>query len=197
VIDHIRYSLGAPIVIMLPLGLLYWFIIHLGVRWWRKWGPSRTYLTVVPGLAAVGVFLFQAREHLLGADLGTNWSLIGIGLVLCFPMAWLELRYWKQLSISTLVGIPELSKESQGELLRDGIYGVLRHPRFTSAGIGLIVNALIANYLGLYILVMLAIPLEFLMLALEERELIDRFGNTYREYQREVPRLIPRLRRRI
>jgi protein-S-isoprenylcysteine O-methyltransferase Ste14 len=33
------------------------------------------------------------------------------------------------------------------------------------------------------------------MTSLEERELLDRFGDAYREYQRDVPRLIPRLRR--
>jgi len=35
----------------------------------------------------------------------------------------------------------------------------------------------------------------YLLLVLEERELLDRFGDAYREYQRDVPRLIPRLRR--
>jgi protein-S-isoprenylcysteine O-methyltransferase Ste14 len=149
---------------------------------------------VIPGLAALGLLLFRVRKHLLGADLGANWSLIGIGLVLWFPMIWLERQYWRQLSISTILGLPELSRQKAGKLVRDGIYGVVRHPRFTSANIGLIINALIANYLGLYILVMLAIPSGFLVLALEERELIDRFGNAYREYQREVPRLIPRVR---
>jgi protein-S-isoprenylcysteine O-methyltransferase Ste14 len=182
-------------VILVPLGLLYWFIIHLGARWWRKWGPKRTFLVVVPGLAAIGVLLCQIRKHLLGADLGTNWSLIGIALVLWLPMIWLERQYWRQLSVSTMVGIPELSQQADGKLFRDGIYGVMRHPRFISAGLGLVVNALVANYLGLYILVILAIPFGFLMLALEERELIERFGSAYREYQKEVPLLIPRVRR--
>jgi protein-S-isoprenylcysteine O-methyltransferase Ste14 len=33
------------------------------------------------------------------------------------------------------------------------------------------------------------------MLVLEERELLGRFGDAYREYQRDVPRLIPHPRR--
>ena len=56
-------------------------------------------------------------------------------------------------------------------------------------------SILLVNYLGLYILVMSVIPLGYLVLVLEERELVDRFGDAYREYQRDVPRLIPRLRR--
>jgi protein-S-isoprenylcysteine O-methyltransferase Ste14 len=195
VVDRVRYFLGVAIVIVVPLGLLYWLIIHLWARWWRMWGSVRTYVAVLPVLAALGVLVFQVRGQLLGADLGTNWSLIGIALVLSCPMTWLELQYWRQLSISTLVGIPELSQQRKGRLLRDGIYGVVRHPRYLSAGIGLIASVLIVNYLGLYILVLSVVPPGYLMLVLEERELLDRFGDAYREYQRDVPRLIPRLRR--
>jgi len=193
--DRIRYFLGAVIVILVPLGLLYWLIIHRWARCWRRWGPIRTYLAVLPVLAALGVLLFQARGQLLGANLGTNWGLIGIALVLSCLMTWLELQYWRQLSISTLVGIPELSQQRKGRLLREGIYGVVRHPRYLSAGIGMMANALIVNYLGLYILLVSALAPGYLLLVLEERELLDRFGDAYREYQRDVPRLIPRLRR--
>jgi len=71
----------------------------------------------------------------------------------------------------------------------------VRHPRYLSAGIGMMANALIVNYLGLYILLVSALAPGYLLLVLEERELLDRFGDAYREYQRDVPRLIPRLRR--
>ena len=193
--DRIRYYLGVVILILVPLGLLYWLIIHGCARWWRRWGPIRSYFIVLPVLAGLGVLLFQGRGQLLSVNFGTNWSLIGIALVLSCPMTSLELRYWRQLSISTLVGIPELSQQRKGRLLREGIYGVVRHPRYLSAGIGLIANALIVNYLGVYILLIAVVPPGYLMLVLEERELLGRFGDAYREYQRNVPRLIPRPRR--
>ncbi|MEO8595673.1 MAG: isoprenylcysteine carboxylmethyltransferase family protein [Candidatus Solibacter sp.] len=193
--DRIRYYLGVVILILVPLGLLYWLIIHGWARWWRRWGLIRSYLIVLPVLAALGVLLFQGRGRLLSVNFGTNWSQIGIALVLSCPMTWLEFRYWRQLSISTLVGIPELSQQRKGRLLREGIYGVVRHPRYLSAGIGMIANALIVNYLGVYVLLIAVVPPGYLMLVLEERELLGRFGDAYREYQRDVPRLIPRPRR--
>jgi protein-S-isoprenylcysteine O-methyltransferase Ste14 len=194
--DRIRYFLGVVIVIIVPLGMLYWLIIHPWARWWRRWGPIRTYLTVLPVLAALGVLLFEVRGQLLSANLGTNWSLIGIALVLSCLTTWLELQYWRQLSISTLVGIPEVSQQPKGKLLREGIYGVVRHPRYLSAGVTMLADALFVNYLGLYILLISVLPFGYLMLALEERELVERFGGAYRDYQRDVPRrLIPRLRR--
>ena len=48
------------------------------------------------------------------------------------------------------------------------------------------------NYLGVYILFVSAFPVLYVITVLEEHELIDRFGEEYRRYQREVPRLIPR-----
>jgi protein-S-isoprenylcysteine O-methyltransferase Ste14 len=193
--ERIRYLLGVFLFILVPLGLVYWLIIHRWARWWRMWGPIRTCLVVFPVLAAFGVLLFQVRAQLLGANLGTNWSLIGIALVLLFLTTGLELQYWRQLSISTLMGIPELSRQRKGKLLREGIYGVVRHPRYLSAGIGIVADALFVNYLGLYILLVAVIPPGCWLLVLEERELLDRFGDAYREYQRDVPRFIPRRRR--
>jgi protein-S-isoprenylcysteine O-methyltransferase Ste14 len=197
--DRVRYFLGILNLIVIPSGLLFWFVIHLWARWWRRLGPIRTYLIVIPMLVAFGALLFRFRSPLLGADLGTNWSQVAVALVLYGVMTWLEFQYRKHLSIATLVGIPELSPTGQrkGKLLQDGIYRVVRHPRYLSAGVGVFANALFINYAGLYILILLSVPVGYLMIVLEERELIDRFGEEYRKYQREVPRLIPRWRKTI
>lgn len=196
-IDRVRYFLGVLNLIVLPSGLLFWFVIHLWVRRWRILGPIRTYLIVVPVSGAFGALLFQFRGALLGENFGTNWSLVAIALVLYGLMTWLERQYWKQLSIATLVGIPELSPADQrkGRLLQDGAYRLVRHPRYLSAGFGIIANALFINYVGTYILILLLAPLGYMMIVFEERELIDRFGEEYRKYQREVPRFILRWRK--
>ncbi len=195
--DRLRYFLGVLGIITLLPGLLFWFIIHPWAHWWRRLGPMRTYLIVLPVLVAFGALLFRFREPLLGADLGMSWSLIAIALVCYSVMIWLELQYRKQLSIATLIGVPELqsTKKQNDKLLQDGIYRLVRHPRYLSAGIGIIANAIITNYVGLYILILLLFSAGYVMLLLEERELIERFGEEYRRYQREVPRIIPRWRK--
>ena len=98
---------------VLPPGLLFWLIIHPWARWWRMLGPMRTYLIVVPVAAAFGALLFRFRGPLLGKNFGTNWTLVAIALVLYGVMTWLELQYWRHLSIATLVGVPELSPAGQ------------------------------------------------------------------------------------
>jgi protein-S-isoprenylcysteine O-methyltransferase Ste14 len=67
----------------------------------------------------------------------------------------------------------------------------------TLARVSVIANALFINYAGLYILVLLLVPVGYLMIVFEERELVERFGEEYRKYQRRVPQLIPRLRKPI
>jgi protein-S-isoprenylcysteine O-methyltransferase Ste14 len=195
-IDRVRYALAVLSVITLPPGLLFWLVIHPWARRWRRLGPIRTYLIVLPLVVAFGLLLFRVRHRLLGADLGMHWGLIAIAVVLYAGVIWLELQYWKHLSIATVTGFQELLPGPQkGKLMQHGIYRVVRHPRYLSAGIGVIANALIVDYVGVYVLVLLLFPVGYLMLVFEERELLDRFGEEYRQYQREVPRLLPRLRR--
>ena len=194
--DSVRYILGVVCVIVIPSGMLFWFLIHPLARQWRTLGPARTYLIVLPVVIALGAVVFKFRVLLLGEDLGTNWILIGIAGISYAITMWFEFQYWRHLNIATLIGVTELSRTGNetGKLLREGIYARLRHPRYASAGLGMIGNVLLINYLGLYILFLLVIPLGLWLLALEERELVDRFGDAYRQYQREVPQLIPRLR---
>ncbi len=193
--DRSRYVFGVFSVVVLPLGLLFWFVIHPWARFWRRLGPIRTYLIVLPPLVACGAFLFQWRGRLLGADLGTNWTLIVVAFALYGVMTWLELQYWKSLSIATLVGITELQpmEGQKGKLLQDGIYRMVRHPRYLSAGIGVLGNTLVINYVGLYVMIVLLFAAGHVLLVLEERELTERFGEEYRRYQREVPRILPLL----
>lgn len=192
--DRIRYFLGVLHVIVVPAGLLFWLIIHPWASFWRRWGPRRTYSIVLPLLAFVGAGLFRFRERLLGPDFGTNYLLVALAILLFFVIIPLDRQYRKHLRFATLVGLPELSTADQdkGRVLREGIYGVVRHPRYLSAGLGLLANTCFINYGGMYLLILLSVPVGFGMVLLEERELVNRFGEEYRQYQREVPRLIPR-----
>ena len=198
-IDQVRYFLGVLSLIVIPPGVLFWFIIHPWARQWRTLGPIRTYLIVVPVSVAFGAFLFRFRGPLLGTDFGTNWILVAIAVLLEGVSIWISILHWRQLNIATLVGIPELSpiEQSKGRLLQDGIYRMVRHPRYLSAGIAVLANVLFVNYAGLYLLILLLVPVGPVVLVLEERELVDRFGEEYRKYQREVPQLIPRWRKTL
>ncbi|HSY31821.1 MAG TPA: isoprenylcysteine carboxylmethyltransferase family protein [Verrucomicrobiae bacterium] len=128
--------------------------------------------------------------------LGTNWILIGVSVLFYGTFAWLgskHARHISHLSFARRMGVPELScADGRQTLVREGIYRVVRHPVYLTAAVAGMAFALVVNYLGVYILFVSAFPLLYLITVLEEHELIDRFGEAYRRYQREVPRLNPR-----
>jgi hypothetical protein len=89
-IERLRYFLAILNLIVIPSGMLFWFLIHPWARLWRRLGVIPTYLIVVPVSVVFGGLLFGFRGPLLGKDLGTNWSLVAIALLLYGVMTWLE-----------------------------------------------------------------------------------------------------------
>lgn len=192
--DKTRMILGVLLVVSLPPAVLFWLLIHPFARFWRSLGPRPTYLVagVLFGLLAVALFL--ARSTLMGPDLGTNWSLFLVGCILYFISAWISIITRRQLDNRTFSGVPEISpEESKGVLLKEGIYGVVRHPRYVAVIIGIAGFTMVVNYLGLYLVYFGSIAALFLVVIFEERELAERFGSEYEEYRARVPAFFPRM----
>lgn len=195
-IDRIRQVLGVVALVCYVPGLCFWFLIHPFARSWRRIGPVLTYGTVLSTLTVLAIVVFQVRGALLGRDFGTHPLLIAIAIAWFSLLAWLGLAFGRRmehLDLATRMGVTELSEVEQPKtFVREGIYRNVRHPIYASALVGGIGYALFVNYLGIYVLVGLAIPILYVVTLLEERELVERFGDDYRQYQRNVPRLVPR-----
>jgi protein-S-isoprenylcysteine O-methyltransferase Ste14 len=200
VVDQIRRVLAVAAIVVYGPGLLFWFLVHPLARFWRKIGPAITYVIVVTALTVIGFRVFLVSGTLIGQDLGTNWSLIVLGAVLFGILGWIGLAYGRKLNhlgVAARIGVPELSHTGKPQtLVRDGLYGFVRHPIYSFVIVGGIAYALIVDYVGTYILFVAAVPALYTITVLEERELTDRFGEAYRRYQRDVPRLVPLMRRR-
>ena len=72
----------------------------------------------------------------------------------------------------------------------------LRHPRYVVVLLSICAGALFTNYLALYLLCPLACLVLYGITLMEERELVERFGQAYRQYQQRVPRFVPRMPKR-
>jgi protein-S-isoprenylcysteine O-methyltransferase Ste14 len=188
-----RYIIAVLLVISLPPAMAWWFVIHPFVGFWRRVGKTITY-TVMTVLFLGGVAgLFAIRDALVLADLGTNWIMVGVAAVLIIPAIWLAIARTKYLSFAILVGVPELDADgSGGKLLNEGIYAVIRHPRYIEIVLGTLAYAAFANYLGGYVIALLTIPAIHAIVGIEEKELAVRFGEQYDAYRSSVPRYIPR-----
>jgi len=192
-VDTARYVFGVLLVIAMPPGILWWFLVHPFVSFWRRVGGWQTVTIMMVLGMAIAAALFTVRDALLLTDYGTHTALIVIAAVLMTGSIRLALLRKKHLTNRILVGLPELdSSGDPGKLLDEGIYAQIRHPRYVEIAIGVTAYAVFSNYLGAYVVAALTVPALHLIVILEERELIDRFGLAYEEYAARVPRYLPK-----
>jgi protein-S-isoprenylcysteine O-methyltransferase Ste14 len=147
--NTIRYFLALFLVITLPLLFLYWLLIHPFVNFWQVKGIGATYTVVLTILGAAMIGLFSIRHDLLTRDFGTNYLLLTLGVLGLILSGLMRFAIQKHLSIKALLGFPEIAPDRfPRELVTDGIYACMRHPRYVQLLMALIGYALIANYLA-------------------------------------------------
>ncbi|MEM7414784.1 MAG: DUF1295 domain-containing protein [Gemmatimonadota bacterium] len=192
--DTARYIVAVLVVSWLPPALVWWFVVHPFVSFWRRVGAKATLWILGTLMAASIVGLTVIRDQLIGTDLGFRWSALAAAAVLFFVSARVAFQRKQHLTFRILAGVPELSESgaSPGTLLDQGIYSKIRHPRYVEVVVGVAAYAAFANYTGAWFVAALTVPLIHAIVLLEERELIARFGAAYQEYAARVPRYIPR-----
>jgi len=148
---------------------------------------------LVPG-AAVLVFLGWALDHFVftGCLLDTlGWARpAGVVLLLAgFSLAGVSGR---QL---TLYGRrdPSLPRGTTDQLVDRGLFCWMRHPAFTGFALILVGGGLAAKSCGF---TFVSAPIGLVYLALftylvEEPQLVERFGESYRRYKEQVPAFLP------
>jgi len=190
----VRYWIAVMLAITLPPAILYWFIIHPFIGFWRRRGLRTTFVFLAVFYLGFMAALLPVREALLGRDLGTSVPLIAVAVPLLVASGVISRKRSRHLRFRTLAGVPELAPEEHGiGLLQEGIYARIRHPRYLEFILGLTGWSLFANYAGLYVFSAVSIVLLLIIVVLEERELRQRYGSVYDDYAARVPRFIPRL----
>lgn len=191
--DAVRYWLTLIMIMGLAPGILFWYAIHPFSRFWRRVGPVGTYtvLMIPSGLVMYGFFL--VREPMLAVDFGTSYLTIVLSFLALAGAATIAVKRRRYLTKKILTGVPELSMDRYpGTLLKRGIYGRIRHPRYVELTLFVLAYALFGNHLAGYLAFLLTPPALWLVVVFEERELEERFGEEWRNYAREVPRVIPK-----
>jgi len=192
-VDTVRYVFALIWLVAFPI-LLFWVALHPFVAFWRRMGVAATYAILVAGLVAAGALLYTLRGPLLSIEFGTGpvmWTLTALAYAASIAV---ESQARRHLRAGTLVGLPEVRGDGRPEaLLTGGIYGRMRHPRYVGATLGYVASAFLANYLFLYAALPVFLFLIHTVVLLEERELLDRFGDAYAAYMERVPRYLPRL----
>ncbi len=139
-----------------------------------------------------GILLYLANPSWMAwASVATpvwsRWLGVGLGL-LSVPAA-----YWVFSSLGRNVSETVLTKERH-ELVTIGPYRWIRHPLYTT-GLLLVlaIGLTAANWFILLCASLTLVAIRFVVVPLEERELLAKFGDAYRDYMQRTGRLLPRL----
>jgi len=137
-----------------------------------------------------GIFVSSAVEYMV-VDRPINYTVSLVAAA--FYVFALALR---NSAIRTLGRYFSLHVEIRGqhELIKCGVYRYIRHPIYLAVVVELLSVPLVPNaYYTTLAALVLYMPLLAMRLRQEEREMLAKFGEAYRQYQREAGALLPRL----
>ena len=118
-----------------------------------------------------------------------HWEIYALG-VLCAVVSF-KLR-WSAIAALGKFWSLHVEMRENHQIVQDGPFRFVRHPTYFSmiletAAFGLLCNA----WFMLCTIPLAFIPALWFRLSLEERLLVEKFGDAYRQYQRKVPMLVP------
>lgn len=179
----------AAVVLFLQLPIpLYWFVMHPQVDYWRKHQKAGYITGLLLSWLPVTVLLVIFHRKLFRPTQPTLWE-IAAGIALIIFEVWIFWRVKKDLGAKQLVGQTELS--GGGEIVHHGIYARIRHPRYIGSFLAILGACFLAGTRATWIVAAIWLVLTRIAIALEERELRNRFGASYAEYCRRAPRFFP------
>ncbi|MGB8543060.1 MAG: isoprenylcysteine carboxylmethyltransferase family protein [Candidatus Acidiferrales bacterium] len=179
----------AAVVLFLQLPIpLYWFVMHPGVDYWRKHQKAAYITGLLLSWLPLAVLLVILHRKLFRITQPTSWEIVaGFSLIILEVCIFWLVK--KDLGARALVGQTELS--GGGEIVHRGIYSRIRHPRYIGSFLAILGACFLSGTRAMWIVAAIWLALTRIAIALEERELKKRFGASYAEYCRRVPRFVP------
>lgn len=117
-----------------------------------------------------------------------RWTAAVLGLGM------LPLLYWVLRILGSNISETVLTKERH-TLVTEGPYRWVRHPLYTVATAAFLsLGILAANWFIMLMAVLVIIGMALVVIPREEAQLLEKFGDSYREYRKRTGKLTPRLR---
>lgn len=184
------------LVLLFPIPF-FWLLIHSGIHFWRRFG-NRSFWIALPVWIIFGAALVLLRGYLYWQRFPRHALTWALGAGLLAAAHWIDRSTQREFGLRRLAGIAEMNPtHSLRGVVRTGIYGRVRHPRYLGYMLTLFGMAFLTGAEGIFLLAIVTILLYQIVAPLEEHELLEQYGCDYEAYAREVPRFVPRWRRKI
>ncbi|HEU4414914.1 MAG TPA: isoprenylcysteine carboxylmethyltransferase family protein, partial [Candidatus Angelobacter sp.] len=172
---------------------LFWFAIHPLAPRWRKMHGS-PYKLLLPIWAAIIFVLAWVTWPWRGMQLYSSLWMWAPALLFLLPSVRTYAAIRSEFGAHKLSGEAEVRPDEHAqELVSTGMHSRMRHPIYVAHLSSFAGWAVGSGLLVAWTLLVASVVFTFpLMIWLEERELVARFGTRYREYQRRVP-LMPNI----
>lgn len=189
VLDTIAW-LAAVVYSTIPA---FWLVVHPRVEKWRS-RPRSSYRVLVPmwvGMWIVAGAITWPWRHARFYSSPLAWIpaifLFAAGLALYKTGG-------RNFTGAQLGGRPELEPGRHDQhLVTSGIRARVRHPIYLAHLCELLAWSVGTGLVVVYALTAFGVITGAVMIRLEDRELEQRFGESYRDYRRTVPAVIPKL----
>jgi protein-S-isoprenylcysteine O-methyltransferase Ste14 len=176
---------------------LFWIPVHFATNFFRKLGLF-TYVMPFITWLPLAYFVYINRDFFFHLQIRLPLVLRLGGTVLFMLGTLLHLWTARLLGMRGIIGMPEISRHVHEDLVTTGPFSMVRHPTYIAhtlifSGVFLITGAV---SVGIVALVDFTV-VNTVIIPLEEKELLDRFGGVYKDYKKRVPsKFFPLTRRR-
>ena len=190
--ETFRHIIALLLVLVVPAAFVYWLLLHALVPVWRRLGAPASLVLLWLSFFATAIAVSLWRDALLSRDYGFNPFCASAGVICLSAAVVFHLQIGRFFPWRAQMGMPEIDPAAYPQkLVTEGPYAHTRNPRYVQMFLALIGWALLANYAAGYLFALLWIPLAWVIVALEERELHRRFGAEYADYRARVSRFWP------
>ncbi len=185
----------ALITIMIwPVIPLMWIPVHLATAFFRRLG-EKTYLLVAILWAVIAYLIFRQREFIIAPRIELSIFIRITGVILLAAGTLLHIWTASLLTFPGIIGIHEISEPQKSQLVEKGPFSSVRHPTYLAHTMMFLGVFLFTGVIATALLTIADfIVVNLFVIPLEEKELLKRLGQDYKNYMERVPRIIPRLR---
>lgn len=175
-----------------PVVPLFWIPVHGFSRIFKKLG-TLTYIMPLITWPIVAYLIYNNRILLLQFKLDLHMILNITGIFFLLSGAMLHIWTGRLLGIWGLMGLPEISAKVRGRLVTELPFSIVRHPTYLAHTMMFLGVFLITGVAAVGVVTVIDfIAINILIIPLEDKELLTRFGEDYMTYKQKVPAFFPK-----